>query len=63
MGKGLPSKANVGVPGKPVNIDPAVYFTAKRMEARGLLQPGQALVLAAVLPDKAVRKTTKRGKK
>ncbi len=49
MSNGLPSKAKVGIPGKSVNIDPAVYFTAKRMESVGMLRPGQALMLAATL--------------
>lgn len=61
MNKGLPSKAKVGVPGKSVNIDPATYFLAKRMEGVGMLRPGGALMLAATLPN-ATRKP-KKGKK
>lgn len=50
MANGLPSKASVGVPGKTVAIDPATYFIATRMEKAGMLQRGQALMLAATLP-------------
>ncbi len=56
MSNGLPSKAKVGVPGKSVNISPATYFLGRRMERAGMLQPGQALVLAATLPNKAPKK-------
>lgn len=59
MNNGLPSKAKVGIPGKSVSIDPATYFLAKRMEAAGTLRPGQALMLAATLPNDK----PKRGKK
>lgn len=59
MANGLPTKAKVGVPGKTVTIDPATYFIAKRMESVGMLQPGQALMLAATLPTK----TPKKGKR
>lgn len=62
MSNGLPSKAKVGVPGNSVNIDPATYFIAKRMEKVGMLRPGQALMLAATLPS-TMKKATKRGKK
>lgn len=62
MGDGLPSKAKVGVPGKSVSIDPVTYFIAKRMENVGMLRPGQALMLAATLPNKPA-KTTKKGKR
>lgn len=58
---GLPSKAKVGVPGKSVNIDTATYFTARRMESVGLLRPGQALMLAATLPNNI--KPPKKGKR
>jgi hypothetical protein len=51
MTGGLPRKAKVGIPGKSVGIDPRTFFTAKRMEAAGMLQPGQALMLAATLPN------------
>jgi len=61
MADGLPTKAKVGVPGNSVNISPATYFIAKRMETAGMLRPGQALCLAATLPDKV--KQPKRGKK
>lgn len=60
MSKGLPTKAKVGVPGKSVNIDPATYFIAKRMENVGMLRPGQALMLAATLPS---TKAPKKGKR
>jgi hypothetical protein len=56
MANGLPSKAKVGVPGNYVNISPATYFLAKRMESVGMLRPGQALCLAATLPNKAPKK-------
>lgn len=56
MANGLPMKAKVGVPGKTVSISPATYFIAKRMETAGMLQPGQALMLAATLPTKAPKK-------
>jgi len=62
MPSGLPKRANVGVPGQPVNIDPATYFIAKRMENVGMLRPGQAMILAHVLPAKAKRTSTN-GKK
>lgn len=52
MANGLPSKAKVGVPGKSVNIDPATYFLATRMEKAGMLNWGQALMLAATLAVK-----------
>jgi len=52
MAGGLPRKADVGVPGRPVRIDPATYFIARRMENAGMLQPGQALALAATLPNR-----------
>jgi hypothetical protein len=61
VSNGLPSKAKVGVPGNTVNISPATYFLAKRMERAGMLRPGQALMLAATLPN--IVKKTKRGKK
>ena len=54
MANGLPSKAKVGIPGKTVDISPAMYFIAKRMEHAGMLRPGQALLLAATLPNKAL---------
>jgi hypothetical protein len=56
MANGLPTKAKAGVPGKTVTYGPATYFIAKRMEDRGLLRRGQALMLAATLPDKAPKK-------
>lgn len=56
MANGLPNKAKVGVPGKTVNINPATYFLARRMESVGMLRPGQALMLAATLPNKAPKK-------
>lgn len=59
MSKGLPSKAKVGVPGRYVNISPDTYFIAKRMEMVGRLRPGQALMLAATLPNKAPKKGKK----
>ncbi len=59
MSNGLPSKAKVGIPGKSVNISPATYFLGRRMERVGMLRPGQALMLAATLPDK----TPKKGKR
>jgi hypothetical protein len=60
MANGLPSKAKVGVPGKTVEIDPSTYFLAKRMERVGMLRPGQALMLAATLPNKAPKTKGKR---
>lgn len=64
MNNGLPSKSKVGVPGNYVDIDPATYFIAKRMEAAGMLRPGHALMLAATLPTKPQRRgAPKRGKK
>lgn len=62
MANGLPSKAKVGIPGKSVNIDPATYFLATRMEKSGMLNRGQALMLAATLPMKPAPKP-KRGKR
>lgn len=59
MANGLPDRAKVGIPGKSVNISPATYFIAKRMEDAGMLRPGQALMLAATLPSK----TPKKGKR
>ena len=49
----MPRKASVGIPGKTVEIDTATYFLAKRMETAGRLVPGQALMLAATLPNKS----------
>jgi hypothetical protein len=47
-----------------VNISPATYFIAKRMETAGMLRPGQALMLAATLPTRTRTPTPpKRGKK
>ena len=70
MSNGLPRKAAVGIPGNTVNISPSTYFIAKRMEDAGMLRPGQALMLAATLPNRARTRTTngqfaspKRGKK
>ena len=65
MANGLPSKAKVGVPGKSVNINPATYFIATRMECAGMLNRGQALMLAATLPNdtKPQRGAPKRGKR
>ena len=56
MSNGLPTKAKVGIPGKSVNISPSTYFIATRMEQVGMLRPGQALMLAATLPNKAPKK-------
>ena len=56
MSNGLPTKAKVGIPGKSVNISPPTYFIATRMESVGMLRPGQALQLAATLPNKAPKK-------
>jgi hypothetical protein len=61
VSNGLPTKAKVGIPGKYVDISPATYFIAKRMEDAGRLRPGTALMLAATLPNKAP--SPKRGKK
>lgn len=70
MSNGLPRKAAVGVPGNSVNISPSTYFLAKRMEGNGMLRPGQALMLAATLPNRGRTRTPdgkfaspKRGKK
>lgn len=61
----MPKRASVGVPGKTVGIDTATYFIAKRMEKRGMLRKGQALMLAATVPNatKPQRGAQKRGKK
>lgn len=56
MPNGLPSKVEVGIPGKSVDIDPRTYFIATRMERAGMLRPGRALMLAATLPTKAPKK-------
>ena len=61
MSNGLPARAKAGVPGKTVMYSPATYFIAKRMENAGMLRPGQALQLAATLPDKV--KPPKKGKR
>lgn len=45
---------------RPIKPDVATYFIAKRMEAAGMLRPGQALMLAATLP--AAKKPQRRGK-
>lgn len=60
MANGLPSKAKVGIPGNSVNISPATYFVARRMESAGLLRPGQALMLAATLPNTKPRRGANR---
>lgn len=65
MSNGLPGKAAIGVPGKSVDISPSTYFIARRMECAGMLRPGQALMLAATLPNSTKpqkRGTAKRGK-
>lgn len=62
MNNGLPTKAKVGIPGKSVSIDTQTYFIAKRMEDVGMLRPGQALMLAATLPNKQP-KAPKKGKR
>ena len=61
MQNGLPKKAKVGTPGKSVNVDPATYFLARRMENAGMLRRGHALMLAATLPNTS--KTPKKGTK
>ena len=61
MSNGLPTKAKVGAPGKTVGIDTTTYFLAKRMESVGVLRPGQALLLAATLPN--TTKTPKKGRR
>lgn len=60
----LPRKAKVGTPAKSVSIDVPTYFIAKRMEQRGVLNRGQALMLAATVPNntKPQRGVRKRGK-
>lgn len=60
MASGLPTKAKVGVPGKTVTINPATYFLATRMESVGMLQRGQALMLAATVQN---TKAPKKGKR
>jgi hypothetical protein len=62
MANGLPDKAKVGIPGNYVEIDPSTYFIAKRMEDVGMLRPGQALQLAATLPNSA-KPPPKKGKR
>lgn len=62
MANGLPTRAKVGIPGKSVNISPATYFLATRMEKAGMLNRGQALMLAATLPVKPDSKP-KKGKR
>lgn len=62
MSNGLPTKAKVGIPGKSVDISPATYFLAKRMEHAGMLRPGAALMLAATLPDNS-KPQRKKGKR
>lgn len=63
MANGLPSKTAVGIPGRSVNIDPATYFLAVRMENAGMLQRGQALALAATLRTKPQKRGAARGRK
>lgn len=60
MANGLPSKAKITAGGKSATFDPATYFLSKRMEAAGMLRPGQALALAATLPN--TKKPQTRGK-
>lgn len=48
-GADLPNRARVGNRREGVDIDPRVYFDAVRMEQRGILKRGQALMLAATL--------------
>lgn len=55
MSQGLPSKAKVGNDVRSVEIDPATYFIARRMECAGMLLPGHALMLAATLPTKTTK--------
>lgn len=59
MANGLPNKAKVGIPGKSVSIDTQTYFIATRMERVGRLRPGQALMLAAMLPSPQPKATAK----
>lgn len=47
----------------PIKPDIGTYFLAKRMEAVGLLRPGQALALAATLPAKKSATTKSKGKR
>jgi hypothetical protein len=48
----------------PVKPDVATYFLAKRMENAGRLRPGQALILAATLPqNRGKSATAKKGKR
>lgn len=50
----------------PIKPDVATYFVARRMERAGMLRPGQALMLAATLPNATkpqARGKPKRGKK
>jgi hypothetical protein len=65
MANRVPTKAKVGVPGRTVAIDTATYFLGTRMERNGMLRPGQALMLAATLPNTTKPRTrgnAKRGK-
>jgi hypothetical protein len=56
MANSLPAKAKVGVPGKSVSINPATYFLARRMETAGMLNRGQALMLAATVSNTKPKK-------
>lgn len=51
MADGLPRKAKIAAGGKSATFDPRTYFTAKRMEAAGMLQPGHAIMLAVTLSN------------
>jgi len=62
MAKGLPGRARVGNRKQAVNVDPSTYFIAKRMEDRGLLRPGGALLLAGGLGKITKQPTGKKGR-
>lgn len=48
MKRGRTSKA--GAPGQSPKVDPVTYLLARRMERAGVLKPGQAMMLAVLLP-------------
>lgn len=56
MAYGLPTKAKI----KP-DTCLTTYFLARRLESSGILRPGQALMLAAALPNNQAK--PKRGKR
>lgn len=59
----MPKRAKVGNRNTSVEIDTATYFLGVRMEQAGILNKGQALMLAATLKKPQGEKAPKKGKR